>query len=223
MGQKYDYIIIGAGTTGGVIAKTISDCATESILVLDMGKDHIDDPRVQRADQMLIADSEACIIKDYDTTRDSTMNLNRYDITRGIGWGGSTASSNMVASKASKGYLNILESMTGISAMQLEAGYREVEKYISLFGSTDATRGNKGLMTISQLHLGSSFLDMLPEDLTNDSTPNINQLVATDYATDIVNDYNMDSVNDTLHRKDIKSSPSTTKIYTGDRKLVSNI
>lgn len=189
MTSRYDYIIVGAGTTGGVIAKILSDLTTASILVLDMGMDHIDDPVVQRADQVLIADSETGIVKDYITTRDTSLDNRRFDINQGVGWGGSTSSNNMLTSKPSGSYLNYIQKL-GIPQAAIEAGYRDVEKYIPM---DSALRGINGPMTVTQLPLGSSPYNMMTADIINESTPTIDSSISIQYSAPLVNDYNLGS------------------------------
>ena len=41
-----DYIIIGGGTSGLVLANRLSENPNVSIIVLEAGKNHLDDPRV---------------------------------------------------------------------------------------------------------------------------------------------------------------------------------
>ena len=45
--NPYDYVIVGAGTAGSVLARLLTDNLTTSVLVLEAGEYHGDDPRIR--------------------------------------------------------------------------------------------------------------------------------------------------------------------------------
>lgn len=166
--KKYDYIIVGAGTAGAVLARTISDLCLSSILVLDMGNNHGNDPRVLDATKLLEANSTSDIVETYMTLRDLTLGNERYEISLGRGWGGNTCSSNMIAARPSQSWLKNLESSSGISLALLNDYYAKVEKYVPQLGSVaDSSRGVSGKMIVTQLPVGGNFMNLVRNDVAN--------------------------------------------------------
>lgn len=45
-GKTFDYIVVGGGTAGLVLATRLSEDSTKSVLVLEAGGAHFDDPNI---------------------------------------------------------------------------------------------------------------------------------------------------------------------------------
>jgi len=45
--SEYDYVVIGGGTSGLVVATRLSEDPTAQVLVLEAGENHLEDPRIK--------------------------------------------------------------------------------------------------------------------------------------------------------------------------------
>lgn len=173
LGDKFDYIIIGAGTTGAIITRILSDSVTNSILLLETGPNQIDNRDSTDPNGYLNVQSNKSTVKDYTTSTDPNINYNKTIVSTGIGYGGKTNSNNMMAIKPSNTYLSKLEELTNISAEELKRYMNLLEKYVTQSDTTpSANRGSFGPLTVTQLPTGSSFY-------------NINKIIPTPYINSV--------------------------------------
>lgn len=197
---KWDIIVVGAGGSGAALAKTLSGLVNNSILVLEMGKNHFNDTRVTNSTQDQVARSVPDVTNDYLTARDSNLYNKQSDIKYGRGWGGSTANSYMYAIRPSQGYLNQLATITGVPLTTINGYFSAVETFIPQSGLTpDSSRGTTGPMAVTQMVQGANPINWINTATTstaNDNTDadSIISLLGTSTTTPVLapgaDDYN---------------------------------
>ncbi len=168
--KKYDYIIVGAGGSGAVIARQLLEKCDVEVLVLEMGKNNGNDPNVTDAKKWRIADSRAETTQTYTTTREPNAGDNRQNIVRGRGWGGSTANGDLLALRPSQDYLEHFSAVSGVPLVAINSFYKDLERYIPRPGShVDPSRGQNGKMIVTQLPLGSTAQNLGRMDVVNEA------------------------------------------------------
>lgn len=155
--RKYDYIIVGAGGSGAVLARTLLDRCLVSVLVLEMGRNNNNNPIVYDATNVKQAETSPVTAEEYLTQRDPNVLNTQSIVSQGRGWGGTTAQDDMMAIRPSQTYLRQIESMTGIPLALMNSYFKRIERYIPRPGSNlDSSRGTEGPMDVTQLALGST-------------------------------------------------------------------
>ncbi|CAH6418470.1 Glucose-Methanol-Choline (GMC) oxidoreductase [uncultured virus] len=155
--NKFDFIIIGAGGSGAVLASILSFGGRFSVLLIEQGYNHNADPRVTNATQIFEADSQPDITDIYLSARDPGLNFSQAQISQGRGWGGSTCHYYLYAARPSQTYLRGLETLFGPRFLLQNSDdiLKCLENYIPQPGSPiDLSRGTTGPLVISQLPQG---------------------------------------------------------------------
>lgn len=194
LGDKFDFIIIGAGTSGSIITRILSDKTVNSILLLECGPNQIDNRNVTDPAAYLNVQSDHDATFDYTTNIDPNIGYKKTIVSSGIGFGGHTCSNNMMAIKPSDTYLTELEKQTGIQASLLKIYMNSIEKYVTQPDTIPtANRGDSGPLTVTQLPTGNSFYNFSPLAQTPDINNIYPGMLASIYSVDNIppsGDYN---------------------------------
>lgn len=115
--NPYDYVIVGAGTAGSVLARLLTDNLTTSVLVLEAGEYHGDDPRIRNG----------FLFGDPDLANDPAYSIPRFFEPGGINkgqagvavysehqlWGGGSAANGMSAVQGTRRLYNVWATVGG--------------------------------------------------------------------------------------------------------------
>lgn len=88
--QTYDYIIIGAGTSGLVVANRLSEDPSVSVAVIEPGTDQRDNPDVASPDRFMKA-FDTPVDWNYVTAKQPGAGDRALPLHQGKAWGGSSA------------------------------------------------------------------------------------------------------------------------------------
>lgn len=140
--DKYDFIVIGAGTAGGVIAKTLTDNKRTSVLVLEPGTNiKNSSPSLQTA--ALLANENK---SSYNILSDTEENIQHQLRLRGGRMIGGSSQHNFMGSF--RGSRNLYDEWANIAGSQwsyrnIRSLFKQNETYTGLTQSPDE-RGTKG-------------------------------------------------------------------------------
>ncbi|KAF5356386.1 hypothetical protein D9758_009542 [Tetrapyrgos nigripes] len=110
--KNYDFIVIGAGTAGSVVASRLSEDPTKKILVIEAGVDDTGNLNVQVPFFAPFAANTA-VDWNYTTVPQPGLNGRSIKVPRGFVLGGSSAINYLAWTLGSKDYYNKLASITG--------------------------------------------------------------------------------------------------------------
>lgn len=198
--ESFDYIVVGAGTAGSILADYLSRSGQNSVLVVESGRNNELDPTfnldVDPANQ-----STGAILGNYNQgnkfvdfisgTQDGSSFGFRNVGFGGKGWGGSSGHNYIQAVRPSPEYFADLAALVGDSNWNyansvplLEA----VETYLPYSGSGGAARGSSGPISIFQP--GPADAGTFAAIMTPVMAASIGGVSPSDAGIQVVNDYN---------------------------------
>lgn len=167
---EWDYIIVGLGTAGSILARKLSDDLKTRVLVIESGENHLRDPVLLNPNWL---ENQAELAfnpkysKNYPIPYPGTFTAISY--SEGRGWGGGASHNFLLAGRSTARIYNNWASVTGDSRWSYASLLPKMialEKYTGTT-QTPAQRGRNGPISITQREpIGpgvNAYIDSLSE------------------------------------------------------------
>ncbi|KAH9934342.1 alcohol oxidase [Fomitopsis serialis] len=109
--KTFDYIVIGGGTAGLVVASRLSEDASVSVLVLEAGEANLDDRAILLPGQGMVHINNPKYDWGFKTVKQEHSNGREYAWPRGMGLGGSSAINFLLWNKPAREFLDAFEEL----------------------------------------------------------------------------------------------------------------
>jgi choline dehydrogenase len=190
--DSYDFVVVGAGSAGSFVAERLSRGGTNSVLILDIGRNNQEDPafttEANLANFTNFQNSGTTISnKTVALNQDPAGGSQVIPLVGGLGWGGASGINLLQAVRPSPEFFGRLEALAGVdwSYTQAIPLLKAIENYS---GGASTYRGDSGPINIYQP------ADPPPSPfLTNMATGLVNTAFPPDAGLAIVPDYNSNS------------------------------
>ncbi|TXT15792.1 hypothetical protein VHUM_00295 [Vanrija humicola] len=166
-GQTYDYVVVGGGLTGIVLATRLSEDSSRRVLVIEAGKDEEGNPDVTQASAYQRA-FDTPVDWAFRTVNQNAANGQATTVRQGKGLGGSTLINGMAWSKPHSFQIDALETLgnAGLNWASLQPYMLRAEN----FRAPSAAQAGAGVTYSSSCHrtggpIGVQFDTDFPGDL----------------------------------------------------------
>ncbi|TFY67786.1 hypothetical protein EVJ58_g1395 [Rhodofomes roseus] len=150
-GKEFDYIIVGGGTAGLVVAARLTEDPSVRVLVLEAGEANLDDPMNLLPMQAVRQFNKSKYDWAYKTVKQSHSNNREYVWARGKGLGGSSAVNFMFWNKPAREYLDMFQEL-GIEGWNWDLFHEYVKKAEKF----TPPNHDSDLLTYNAVSMGSS-------------------------------------------------------------------
>lgn len=149
--KTYDYIIVGSGPAGSVMAKTLSDDGATSVLLLEAGANNDDDPLIQDPNANLYQHFPEYFWEDGRSVPQKGVKDKDFPLTGGRTAGGGSSVNGEMYVRPTPFILERWSKIAGSQWGPAEAtkNFAELENYLGIIGSPEI-HGTEGLLDIRQ-------------------------------------------------------------------------
>src|SRR5579875_2765652 len=160
MDEGYDYIVVGAGTGGGVVASLLSYKFGYRVLLLEAGTNENENPLVYNVANSLRAQVDPRVSDVQVAQPDATLGGQAVELYQGRVLGGSLAHNGAHYVRPSPSYFERLECLAGpkFHYDKMTRDLNKLETYITPTSTEDRCRGQCGPLPVTELPVGFSII-----------------------------------------------------------------
>ncbi len=151
MQQRYDYVIVGGGSAGSVLANRLSSDPTTSVLVLEAGRaDFLFDPLIHMPAALMFPSGNPLYDWRYQTDPEPHMGGRRVFHTRGKVLGGSSSINGMIFQRGNPGDYAKWASFAGMEDWDYAHCLPYFKRMETTHAGADAWRGGSGPLPLER-------------------------------------------------------------------------
>lgn len=151
MKQRYDYVIVGGGSAGSVLANRLSADGTSTVLVLEAGRaDFIVDPLIHMPGALMFPSGNPLYDWAYETEPEPFMGGRRVAHARGKVLGGSSSINGMIFQRGNPGDYQKWASPAGMEHWDYAHCLPYFKRMETTLAGADAWRGGSGPLKLER-------------------------------------------------------------------------